>query len=152
MNRLNKNIYLIDSGRFDYRMKGHCLILLVTLASMLAFATSQTAPAGEVKPAICDQDTGKWKPYHINCDFDCDGDGWEIKCKCDKDNDKCDKIKCKIDRDGAPEKDDVNFTCTSNGDGKNPTCDTASIMGGLTTCVSQKVTTVLGSWVVGFTN
>jgi hypothetical protein len=139
------------SARFDHRMKGHCIILLVALASMLAFANSQTPPS-DVKPSICDQDTGRWEPYHINCDFDCEEDGWEIKCKCDEDNEKCDVIKCKIDRDGAPDEDDINFTCTSNGDGINPTCNTDIVLPDLPACVAQKVTTVLGSWVVGFSN
>ena len=134
-------------------MKGHCIVLLVALSSMLAFANSQSVPSPEGgKPSICDQDSGKWDPYHINCDFDCDGDGWEIKCKCDKENEKCDEIKCKIDRDGAPDKDDVIFTCTSNGENSSPTCPLDSIKTDLTTCVSGKITSVLDSWLIGTSN
>lgn len=126
------------------------ILVLVAMVSMLACARSQNTPASEgTKPSVCDQDSGKWDPYHINCDFDCDADGWEIKCKCDKKNDKCDEIECKVDRDGAPDDEDVFFNCKSNGDGKSPTCALDSIQGDLTPCVTEKITTVLNSWIIG---
>jgi len=131
-------------------MKGRWIVLLVALATIFACANGQdNSSSVSEKPSICDQDSGKWDPYHINCDFDCDGDGWEIKCKCDKKSDKCDEIDCKIDRDGAPDEEDIEFTCTSNGDGENPACDLPPITADLTTCVAEKVTTVLESWIVG---
>lgn len=138
-------------------MKVGCsAIILLALVSMLACARSQGIPTPERgsagKPSICDADSGKWDPFHINCDFDCDADGWEIKCKCDKENDKCDEIKCKIDRDGAPDKDDVHMKCKSNGVGASPTCPIDSIRADLPTCVAETITKVVDSWVIGSSN
>lgn len=31
------------------------------------------------KSALCDADTGDWDPFDINCDFDCNGTGWEVR-------------------------------------------------------------------------
>ena len=76
--------------------------LAITLA---ACACAQPVPPGQistalanVKPSVCDADSGSWKPWSINCDFDCDGSGWEIDCDCDKKNKDCSDIICKIDQ------------------------------------------------------
>lgn len=157
--------------------------LAIVLASC---AHAQPVPAGQistalanVKPSICDADSGSWKPWSINCDFDCDGSGWEIDCDCDKKNKDCSDIRCKIDQgtdpplpfsfrrtrmlyyliltyssfnfpvDGAPDEDDVFLKCQASQVGDVPECDLTAL-DDLPTCVASVSKEILRLWNVGF--
>ena len=87
----------------------------------------------------------------INCDFDCDGAGWEIKCSCDDKSSSCSLIECKVDRDGAPDAEDILFECESQGDGANPSCATAPLVDPTLagSCAKNTIAEVLNAWVIG---
>ncbi|KAI8114629.1 hypothetical protein M9434_002749 [Picochlorum sp. BPE23] len=104
------------------------------------------------KSALCDADTGDWDPYDINCDFDCNGTGWELDCECDDKSDACTDIECKIDRDGAPDDEDIYLSCSANL-GEAPQCDFAPLDQAeslIDACVVDTVKTVLSEWFIGF--
>ncbi len=120
-------------------------------ACVALYVTSTTALANTGKPTLCDAATGKWDPYHINCDFDCENEGWELKCKCDNKDSTCREIECRVDRDGAPDAEDIFFFCTSLGDGQSPSCElnplTDSMLAG--SCVKNTIGSVLDAWQIG---
>jgi len=74
---------------------------------LMASAASARVLLQDGRPSECDADTGKWEPNSINCDFDCNSQGWEVDCQTNDEN----FIECKVDEDGAPASEDVEFTC-----------------------------------------
>lgn len=121
-----------------------CVALyVVTITSTTALAST--------KPALCDAATGKWDPYHVNCDFECENEGWELKCKCDNKDSSCTEIECRVDRDGAPDAEDIFFYCASLGDGQSPSCQLDPLMDSTLagSCVKNTIGSVLDAWVIG---
>lgn len=53
---------------------GLCLLLLHGQGLIVPAEAVQS-----VKSALCDAATGDWDPYDINCDFECNGTGWEVR-------------------------------------------------------------------------
>jgi hypothetical protein len=108
-------------------------------------------PGASPKPDLCDVDTGKWDPYHINCDFDCDANGWEVKCVCDDKSQSCDVITCVVDADGAPDSEDITFSCRNAGEGQSPSCDLDPLLNSAvaTSCVKNTISQVLQLWQIG---
>ena len=123
------------------RFAAACVVLSLTVTVALA----------STKPDLCDAATGKWDPYHINCDFDCDNEGWELKCVCDTEDSTCRDVACKVDRDGAPDAEDVLFNCLSGGEGQRPTCELGPLLDSLVagSCVKNTISSVLDAWQIG---
>lgn len=119
-----------------------CVLMLILGLSSCSMAKRSLLQS---KPDLCDADTGKWEPDSINCDFDCDGSGWELDCEC-KDKDDCSVVECKVDEDGAPDSEDIEFYCDVNG---SPVCDFSILdatFDNNQTCVPTVVKEVLSLW------
>ena len=120
-------------------------------AACVVLGLTSTMAVASTKPDVCDEATGKWDPYHINCDFDCENEGWELKCKCDTKGSTCDEIACTVDRDGAPDADDILFGCVSLGDGQSPSCELDPLIDSIIagSCVKNTIRGVLDAWQIG---
>eukprot|EP00890_Picochlorum_soloecismus_P002304 jgi/Picsp_1/3074/NSC_01296-R1_---NA--- len=121
------------------------IICLLSLGCLAQNAYARSLLQG--KPDLCDQNSGSWDPYDINCDFDCGANGWEVDCECD-DEENCTEIKCKVDKDKAPDSEDVYFYCKGQ-DGSAPDCDFADLETIDDACVVETVKSVLKAWNVG---
>jgi len=59
-------------------------LLLLATVSLRHGTVLAAQPNMNIKPKACDAGTGHWGPNSINCDFDCDKAGWEVRsCFCD---------------------------------------------------------------------
>lgn len=76
----------------------------------------------------------------------------QIDCECDDKSDACADIECKVDRDGAPDDEDIYLSCSATL-GAAPQCNFAPLNqaeSSIDTCVVDTVKTVLSEWYVGF--
>jgi hypothetical protein len=56
-----------------------------------------------------------------------------------------------VDRDGAPDAEDILFECTSRGDGERPDCATGPLLDSTLagSCVKNTIGQVLDAWIIG---
>ena len=90
-----------------YLLAAAVLLLALGAASFRTVLQEQKA----TPPPPCDPNSGPWKPWEINCDWSCPAGDWELDCDCNKE-DNCASLRCKADRDGAPDSEDIRFNCT----------------------------------------
>ncbi|KAL4514049.1 hypothetical protein Ndes2526B_g09202 [Nannochloris sp. 'desiccata'] len=113
----------------------------LALVVLMASAASARVLLQDGRPSQCDLDTGSWDSDDINCDFTCNNQGWEVDCEIDDGN----FIECKVDRDGAPDSEDVEFSCTFIA-GQAPDCDFSALNAIDDSCVRSTVESVIGAW------
>jgi hypothetical protein len=135
-------------------MRPSAALALAALAACAGLAAAARPATGAAatgrallqKPGLCDAATGRWEASKINCDFSCDGAGWEVGCSIDE-NDK--DIRCKVDADGAPDSEEVKFRCPIPARGAAPECPLEGVAALKNACVADAVKAALGAWKVG---
>ena len=126
-------------------MKLSKVTLAVALVALfLACSTSARVLLQDGRPSQCDAKTGHWEVKDFNCDFTCSNAGWELDCKAHKTDNL---VKCKLDKDGAPDSETIKFQCKVVTSGQTADCGDFSAVNAVSdACVKDIVKAVLGAW------